>query len=73
MFGQLFAAGIAGSVIVEYIFNIHGIGLTLLEAIGQRDWSIVYGVLLIAATAVLIGHLVTDVLYYLFNPKMINA
>jgi peptide/nickel transport system permease protein len=73
MLGQLFAAGISGSVIVEFIFNIHGIGLTLLEAIGARDWNVVYGVLLIVATAVLIGHLITDILYYIFNPKMINA
>jgi peptide/nickel transport system permease protein len=69
MLGQLFAAGMGGAVIIEYIFNIHGLGLTSLEALNERDWPVVFALVLLSSMAVLIGHLITDILYHIFNPK----
>ena len=43
LIGSLLPALIGGSVVVEFIFNLNGMGLLTLEAITQRDYNIVVG------------------------------
>jgi peptide/nickel transport system permease protein len=61
---------VGGSVIVETIFNVPGIGRYLVTAIGQRDYPIIQGVNLVVATVVVLTNLVVDVSYSLLDPRV---
>jgi peptide/nickel transport system permease protein len=70
LIGSVFPAAIAGSVAVEYIFNIPGMGWLTLNAILQKDWPIVFTVLMLGAVLTTLGMLVADVLYALNDPRV---
>ena len=55
---------------MEYIFNIKGMGRVAYEAIGEQDWNVVYAVLMLSAVMVLVGNLVSDLLYKWANPRV---
>jgi peptide/nickel transport system permease protein len=61
---------IGGSVIVEQIFVIPGMGLLLLDAISQRDYPIITGVALIIGLSVMLINLAVDLSYGLLDPKV---
>jgi len=61
---------IGGSVIMERIFNLPGIGRLLIDALGQRDYPVISGVNVVMATAVLVINLVVDVIYAYLDPRI---
>jgi peptide/nickel transport system permease protein len=61
---------VGGSVIVETVFAWPGIGPLALEAIYNRDFPIVEGVVMLFSSWVIIGNLVVDVLYAYLNPRI---
>jgi peptide/nickel transport system permease protein len=61
---------LAGSVIVEYIFGIPGMGLWTVEAIYQRDYNVILAVELFSTVLVLVGLLLTDLSYALVDPRI---
>lgn len=61
---------IGGSVIMERIFNLPGIGRLLLDALGQRDYPVISGVNIVMATAVLFINLTVDVFYAYLDPRI---
>jgi peptide/nickel transport system permease protein len=61
---------IGGSVIVEQIFVIPGMGLLLLDAISQRDYPIITSVSLVIGLSVMLINLVVDLSYGLLDPKV---
>jgi peptide/nickel transport system permease protein len=61
---------IAGSVILETIFNLPGIGLLLIQALGQRDYPAISGINVFMATFVLIMNLVVDLAYGYLDPRV---
>ena len=61
---------LGGSVIVEQIFGIPGIGALSITAVLQRDIPVIQGVVLVAALAVLIVNFFVDLSYRYFNPKV---
>jgi peptide/nickel transport system permease protein len=63
-------AALAGSVAIEVIFNIPGMGRLSYQAILQEDWPIVYGILLLASVLTLTGSLIADLLYQLADPRV---
>lgn len=63
-------AAIAGSVAIEVIFNIPGMGRLSYQAILNEDWPLVYGVLLLAAVLTLVGSLLSDMLYHIADPRV---
>lgn len=65
----VFPAAIAGSVIVEVIFNIPGMGRLLFDSIVSRDWPVVFMVLMIVTILTVMGNLVADVLYNFADPR----
>ncbi len=71
LLGHLLPVLITGSFIVEYIFNIKGMGRVAYEAIGEQDWNVVYAVLMLSAVMVLVGNLVSDLLYKWANPRVV--
>lgn len=67
---SVFPASIAGSVAIEFIFNIPGMGWLTLQAILQQDWPVVFAVLMLGAVLTVVGILVADVLYALADPRV---
>ena len=63
-------AMIGGSVIVETIFTIPGMGSLAFEAITSRDYPIVMAVFTISAVLTLIGMLIADLLYSIVDPRI---
>lgn len=61
---------IGGSVIMEQIFVIPGMGLLLLEAVSSRDYPVVSGVFLTVGVGVLIINLLVDISYGFLDPKV---
>lgn len=59
-----------GAVIVEQVFSWPGLGLMTMSAITSRDYPLIMGVCLLSAVVVLIGNLVTDILYALVDPTI---
>ena len=61
---------VGGSVIMENIFNLPGLGRLLLVALNSRDYTVVSGVNLIFATAVVGGNLMIDLIYPYLDPRV---
>ncbi len=61
---------IGGSVIVEVVFGIPGMGLFMFESIGARDYNAVMAVLLISCALTLVGMLLSDVSYAIVDPRI---
>ena len=61
---------IGGTVIMEQIFVIPGMGLMLLEAVSRRDYPVITGVFLIVGVAVVLINLIVDLSYGLLDPKV---
>jgi len=61
---------LGGSVIIETIFGIPGMGLWTVESIFQRDYNVVMAVTLLSAVLVLVGILLTDLSYALVDPRI---
>ena len=61
---------IGGSVIMENIFNLPGIGRLLLDALLDRDYPMVSGVNLVFAAGVVVINLVVDLLYGFVDPRV---
>lgn len=70
MFGSILPAMIGGSVAIELIFNIPGMGLLLLHSIYSQDWSVVFGVLMLTVILTIISLLLMDIMYVKMNPKI---
>ena len=61
---------IGGAVILEQIFVIPGMGLLLLEAVGQRDYPIITGVFLVIGVCVMLINLAVDLSYGSLDPRV---
>ena len=68
--GMTFADIIAGSIIVEQVFSVPGLGRILLTSISGRDYPVVEAVILLLAGAVVISNLIVDLLYKKFDPRI---
>jgi len=70
LLASIFPAVLAGSVIIEYIFGIPGMGRLALDSITARDWPTVFAILMMGAVLTMVGILVADVLYALADPRV---
>lgn len=68
--GAVFPAAISGSVIIEVIFNIPGMGRLLYFSILSQDWAVVFAMLLLAGVLTIIGYLISDLLYSALDPRV---
>jgi len=60
----------AGSYLIEKVFNINGIGYLGYTSIVDRDYAVVMGILVINTLLVLVGNILSDVLYVLVDPRI---
>jgi ABC-type dipeptide/oligopeptide/nickel transport system permease component len=61
---------VTGSVIVEVIFALPGIGRLMISSLSNRDYFVVQAVILLTSSAVLIANLAVDVLYVVIDPRI---
>lgn len=61
---------IGGTVVIEQIFSLPGMGLLLYEAVQQRDYPVISGLMLVIGIFVLIINLLVDLSYGLLDPKV---
>ncbi|MGL4494636.1 MAG: ABC transporter permease [Beijerinckiaceae bacterium] len=66
LFGEL----LAGAVLTEQVFTIPGFGKLIVDAVFNRDYGVVQGVVLCTAIGFIIMNLVADLLYILVNPRL---
>ena len=69
LFGEL----LAGAVLTEQIFTIPGFGKLIVDAVFNRDYAVVQGVVLCTAVGFIVMNLIADVLYVVLNPRMRDA
>ena len=70
LFASVFPATIGGSIIMETIFSIPGMGKMAFEAVVARNYPIVYAVVMFSSILTLVGYLVADILYAVVDPRI---
>lgn len=68
--GLQFGALLGGTVLVESIFAINGLGRMIVDAIRMRDLPVVQGGVLVASLVFVVVNLIVDILYRLFNKRI---
>lgn len=68
--GGILSVFFAGSVVIEQIFQIDGMGLLGYNAALARDYNVIMGLIFISSILFLIGRLLVDVLYVLVDPRI---
>ncbi|HEU5298242.1 MAG TPA: ABC transporter permease [bacterium] len=68
--GLEFAFLIGGLVVTEQVFNLNGIGKLIVDAINQRDYTLIQGLMLLVATAYILVNVVIDLLYAALDPRI---
>jgi len=64
---------LSGAVLTEQVFSIPGFGKLIVDAVFNRDYPVVQGVVLVTAALYVLLNLVADVLYVLINPRLRHA
>jgi peptide/nickel transport system permease protein len=62
-------AMLGGSVIIEALFNIPGLGAMTISAVQKRDLPVVQGVVIVVAVFVVLANLAVDIVYGYANPR----
>jgi peptide/nickel transport system permease protein len=65
-----FGTLLSGAVLTEQVFTIPGFGKLIVDAVFNRDYSVVQGVVLFTATVYITLNLLADLAYFLVNPRM---
>lgn len=68
--GQVFPALAAGSVVIEAVFDIPGVGRYLRDGLLQREYDVVCGVVLVSAVFACVGLWISDVLQAWIDPRL---
>jgi peptide/nickel transport system permease protein len=69
-FGGLMGLMVSGVVVTETIFQVPGMGRAMVEAIGNRDYPIIQGLVLINIALILVVNLAVDLLYSVVDPRV---
>jgi oligopeptide transport system permease protein len=68
--GPVAAELMSGAFVVEYVFNIPGMGKHFIQSVTNRDYPLVLGVTLVFAAMLVLANLFVDILYTYFDPKI---
>ena len=68
--GHVFSLILAGSFLIERVFNIDGMGYLGYTSILQRDYPVALGILVIGSLLLLVGNILSDLIYALVDPRI---
>jgi microcin C transport system permease protein len=68
--GHVFSLILAGSFLIEKVFNIDGMGYLGYTSILQRDYPVALGILVVSSLLMLIGNIVSDIIYAIIDPRI---
>ena len=69
-FGPMLAYIVTGSIVVEQIFAVPGIGRAFVNSITNRDYPLIMGTTIVLATLIVVMNLVSDILYKAVDPRI---
>ena len=69
-FGPMMAYIVTGSLVVEQIFAVPGIGRSFVQSIINRDYMLIMGTTIVLATLIVIMNLISDILYKVVDPRI---
>lgn len=70
LFSSVFPRALSGSIAIELIYAIPGMGRLALMSITSRDWPVVFTIVMFAAILTMIGNLIADILYAIVDPRI---
>jgi microcin C transport system permease protein len=68
--GNFLGLILAGSIMIEKVFNIQGMGLLAFNSIINRDYPVTMGILVISSLLMLVGNIFSDMVYALADPRI---
>ncbi|MBI5403490.1 MAG: ABC transporter permease subunit [Ignavibacteriae bacterium] len=68
--GSFLGLILAGSILIEKVFNIQGMGLLAFNSIINRDYPVTMGILVISSVLMLLGNIVSDMIYAWADPRI---
>jgi len=68
--GPLTSSLITGTVVVETLFGMRGLGATFVEAVSGRDYPMIMGLTILFAVVIAVANLVVDALYVVIDPRI---
>lgn len=69
-FGPMLAYIVTGSLVVEQIFAVSGIGRAFVNSITNRDYTLIMGTTIVLAILIVVMNLVSDILYKIVDPRI---
>lgn len=69
-FGPMLASIVTGSLVVEKIFAVPGIGRAFVNSITNRDYPLIMGTTIVLATLIVVMNLISDILYKVVDPRI---
>ena len=69
-FGPMLAYIVTGSLVVEQIFAVPGIGRAFVSSITNRDYPMIMGTTIVLATLIVVMNLISDILYKVVDPRI---
>lgn len=70
LWGMTLADMLVGSIVIEQVFNIPGIGRILLTSISYRDYPVVEAVIVLIAAVVIVTNFCVDIIYQIADPRI---
>jgi peptide/nickel transport system permease protein len=70
LMGYIFVILVEGSIVVENIFSWPGMGQLAVLSLTQRDYPVVMAIVLLSATLILVGTLLSDIIYAIVDPRI---
>lgn len=70
LWGMTLADMLVGSIVIEQVFNIPGIGRILLTSISYRDYPVVETIIILIAFVVIVSNFCVDIIYQLIDPRI---
>lgn len=68
--GGFLGAFLAGSLIIEQMFNLDGLGLLGYQSVLSRDYNVIMGITFISSVLLMVGRILSDVIYVLIDPRI---
>ena len=70
LFANVFPYAISGSFVIEFIFQIPGMGKLTLEALNARNYPVIFSSMMFTAILTMVGTLIADILYAVVDPRI---